>query len=68
MKKSLVRKLTLTRETLKNLNEAGLGKIVGGTLTLEGGPSCYPNCPKASGQPDCAWQVQPGQLAHDRLV
>lgn len=45
MKKTLVRKLALARETVLHLSDPSLGEIHGGTLTLEGGPSCRPECP-----------------------
>lgn len=68
MKKTLVRKLALARETVLHLTDPSLGEVHGGTLTLEGGPSCWPDCPRTSGQPDCTLQAIDRQRERDRLA
>lgn len=67
MKKSHVKKLALARETVRQLAEPGLGQIVGGTLTLEGGPSCWPDCARTSGEPNCIWAFAE-DAARDRMA
>lgn len=68
MKKSLVRKLSLARETVFHLTDPSLGEVHGGTLTLEGGPSCYPDCPRTSGQPNCTLDGRDQVATRDRLA
>jgi hypothetical protein len=68
MKKNLARKLSLARETVLHLTDPSLVEIHGGTLTLEGGPSCYPECPRNSGQPNCALNGKDEIATRDRLA
>ena len=54
MKKRTVKKLTLNRETIHNLNDASLHKIVGG------GVSGKRSCPETTCGKNCPTSLIPG--------